>query len=128
MRRTCHVVIIASLFSQATMVGLIAPSRTFDELMSTSELNTDFKVLASLKGTPLRAIIVLRHDRQDEERLPDPILDAPLGLDVRPWADDGVPLVLERESYDVCAPTSGHVFPEFAIFALPTGPLTMFPR
>jgi len=26
------------------------------------------------------------------------------------------------------APTSGHVFPEFSIFALPKGPLTLFPR
>jgi hypothetical protein len=158
MRRTSSVVIVALLFLQATVVGLIAPPWTFDELRSKSdliviaervatrdvgfkteftdlrppfpvvELNTDFKVLSALKGTPLRAILVLRHYRQDTDRLPGPILNAPPGLDFSRGPTTVDLLFLKRESDGLYAPTSGHVFPEFSILALPKGPLTVFPR
>jgi hypothetical protein len=158
MRRTRHVVMVALLFWQATVMGLIAPSWTFNELRSKSdliviaeriatintgikteftelrppfpvvELNTDFKVLSALKGTPLRATLVLRHYRRDTDRLPALALNAPLGLDFSSGPTTVYLLFLKRESDDLYAPTSGHVFPEFSILALPKGPLTVFPR
>ena len=158
MRRTSYVVIAALLFLQATVAGLIAHPWTFDELMSKSdliviaeriatrdagtkteftelrppfpvvELNTDFKVLSALKGTPARAMLVLRHYRQDTDRLPGPVLNAPLGLDFSSGPTSVYLLFLQRESDDLYAPTSGHVFPEFSILVLPKGPLTVFPR
>ena len=158
MRRTSSVVIVALLFSQATVVGLIAPPWTFDELRSKSdliviaervvtrdagfkteftdlrppfpvvELNTDFKVLSALKGTPLRAIVVLRHYRQDTDRLPGPVLNAPLGLNFSNEPTAVYLLFLKHQSDDLYAPTSGHVFPDFSILALPKSPLTVFPR
>jgi hypothetical protein len=157
MRRTCYVVIVALLFLQAAVVGLIAPPWTFDELRSKSHLiviaergatrdagakteftdlrlpfpvvalNTDFKVLSVLKGTP-RGSILLRHYRQDTDRLPGAIVNAPLGLDFSRGPTTVYLLFLKRESDDLYAPTSGQVFPEFSILALPKGPLTLFPR
>jgi hypothetical protein len=146
------------LFLQATVMGLIAHPWTFDELRAKSdliviaeriatrdagikteftdvrppfpvvELNTDFKVLSVLKGTPLRATLVLRHYRQDTDRLPGPVLNAPLGLDFSRGPTTVYLLFLKRESDDLYAPTSAQVFPEFSILALPKGPLTVFPR
>jgi len=157
MRRTCYVVIVALLFLQAAVVGLIAPPWTFDELRSKSDLiiiaergatrdagikteftdlrppfpvvalNTNFKVLSVLKGTP-RGSILLRHYRQDADRLPGPIVNAPLGLDFSRGPTTVYLLFLKRESDDLYAPTSGHLFPDFSILALPEGPLTVFPR
>ena len=165
MRRTSHVVIVAWLFLQAPVAGLIAPPWTFDELRSKSdlivigervatrdegikteftelrppfpvvELNSSFKVLSSLKGTSPRTMIVLRHYRQDTERLPGPILNAPLGLDFSSGPTTVYlknPAVVtftgtsanQHYAYDFNAPTSGRVFPEFSILALPKGPLS----
>ena len=158
MRRTGYVVLVGWLFLQAGVAGLIAHAWTFEELMSKSdliviaeclatrdagiktefpdlrprfpvvEMSSTFKVLSTLKGTPLRGILVLRYYRQDTDRLPGPILNAPLGLDFSRGPTTVYLLFLARESADLFAPTSGHVFPEFSIFALPKGPLTLFPR
>jgi hypothetical protein len=92
------------------------------------ELNTDFKVLSVLKGTPLRPTLVLRHYRQDTDRLPGPVLNAPLGLDFSRGPTTVYLLFLKRESDGFYAPTSAQVFPELSILALPKGPLTVFPR
>src|SRR3954469_12881885 len=99
MHRTRYVVTVALLLLQATVMGSIAHPWTFDELRAKSdliviteriatrdagikteftdvrppfpvvELNTDFKVLSILKGTPRRPTLVLRHYRQDTDRL-----------------------------------------------------------
>jgi len=104
MRKTGYVVLVGWLFLQAEVAGLIAPAWTFDELTSKSdlrviaerlatrdagiktefidlrppfpvvEMRTAFKVLSALKGTPLRAILVLCHYRQDTDRLRGPSL------------------------------------------------------
>lgn len=157
MNRTSSIVIVALLFLQMKVVGLIAPLWTFEELQSKSdliviaervatrdvgikteftdlrppfpvvELNTD-KVLTALKGTLLQASLVLRHYRQDTDRLPGAILNAPLGFDFSGGPTAVYLLFLTRESADVYAPTSGQVFPEFSILPLPKRPLTVFPR
>src|SRR6266852_2265010 len=144
MRRTGYVVLVGWLFLQAEVAGLIAPAWTFDELMSKSdliviaerlatrdagiktefidlrppfpvvEMRTAFKVLSALKGTPLQAILVLRHYRPDTDRLPGSVLNAPLGLNFSRGPTTVYLLFVTRESADLYAPTSGHVFPEFA--------------
>lgn len=158
MSRTSAAVIVVLFSMQATVMGLIAPPWTFDDLRAKSdliviaqristrdagftseftelqppfpvvELNSDFKVLTALQGTPGRATVVLRHYRQDTERLPGPVLNAPLGLNFSTEPTAVYLLFLKHQPDDLYAPTSGHVFPEFSVLALPKGPLTVFPR
>lgn len=157
-RTLSYTAIVVWLFVRATVIAQLGDAWTFDALraksdlvviaerVSTSdtgiaaeltdlrppfpvvEMHTEFKVLSTLQGTPLGMRLVLRHYRRDTDRLPGGVLNAPLGLDFTKGPTAVYLLFLTRESGDVYAPTSGHVFPEMSILALPRSPLTMLPR
>jgi hypothetical protein len=116
------------LAAKSVVVVLATPVRTVETGIKTElsdltpafpviELQTEFKVLAILKGVLPEPTFMLRHYRADVSRLIPGVVGGAGALSV---ADTGAwyLLFLRRDPAGALIPTSGHVFPADSVYTL----------
>ena len=92
------------------------------------ELNTEFKVLTTLKGVVDSKRLTLRHYRTDTELLSGGILNGPGFVEFTRGPMNVYLLFLKQEFDGLYSATSGQVDPHSSVFALPRHSLTPFPQ